>query len=148
MIETTERGAVEAEIAALAQKIEEKRRLLEAEHGVVEEKELVRQAIGEKISEALGQASSAAQVAAEPSAALPVSSATPAPSAQSGPTYLDTLDDDTVRKINALVEQVFTLGLQKTIKTVVEEDPFVLDAFHDALVDKLYAELKKHKVVA
>jgi len=149
MAEPTQRGAVEAEIAQLSRQIEEKRRLLEGQHGIVEEKELVRHVIAEKIGEAIGQAPGSGVPASDPQAAAPSPASVPVASTKSAtPTYLDTLDDDTVQKINTLVAAVFEQGLAKTIKTVVEEDPFILDAFHDALVDKLYEELKKHKVVA
>ena len=47
-------------------------------------------------------------------------------------------------KINALVQGLFEQGIRKTIATVVEEI-LILDAFHDALVDKLYEELKNTK---
>ncbi|OHB25088.1 MAG: hypothetical protein A2542_00120 [Parcubacteria group bacterium RIFOXYD2_FULL_52_8] len=148
MVETSQRGAVEAEIAQLAKQIEAKRRLLESEHGIVDEKDAVRHVVAEKFGEAVGQLSGAAAAAA--AAGSPVSPAPTGPTvstSKTATTYLDTLDDDTVAKINALIASVFEHGLEKTIKTVVEEDPFVLDAFHDALVDKLYDELKKHNVV-
>jgi len=145
MTENIDRGTVEAEIAALSQQIEDRRRLLGAEHGIVEERDLVHHVIGEQIGEQIGVAASAAAAAADPTTA---SGGTSPSSSKGGPTYLDNLDDETVEKINKLVSELFEVGISKTIKKVVEEDPFVLDAFHDALVDKLYDELKKHKVVS
>jgi len=133
---------------ALSREIEEKRRLLGAEHGLVAERDLVRHVVGERIGEAVGAAATAAGSATDPVGASQ-GPTTPPPSSSPGPSaaYLATLDDETVAKINSLLGELFALGVQKTIKKVVEEDPFILDAFHDALVDKLYDELKKHGVV-
>ena len=147
MAENTTTGSIEAEIAQLSRQIEEKRRILESRHGIIEGKELVRHVVAEKIGEAMGQAVTAA-AASDPQAATPTPATPTSSTSPTTPTYLDTLDDDAVLKINGLIQALFENGIEKTIKTVVEEDPFILDAFHDALVDRLYDELKKHKVVA
>lgn len=143
MTDQTNRGSVEAEIAELSKQIEEKRRSLEAGHGIIEEKDLVRHVVAERIGEVMGQA-----LSITPPAVTPVAPASTTPATKKKkPTYLDTLDDDAVAKVNALIASIFETGISKTIKQVVEEDPFILDAFHDALVDKLYEELKNHNLV-
>ncbi|MBI5138824.1 MAG: hypothetical protein HZA95_03445 [Candidatus Vogelbacteria bacterium] len=143
MTDQINRGNVEAEIAELSRQIEEKRRMLEAGHGIVEEKELVRHVVAEKIGEVMGQAMSITPPTTSPSASSKVAPVVKA----KRPTYLDTLDNDAVAKINALMATIFEKGISQTIKQVVEEDPFILDAFHDALVDKLYDELKNHNLI-
>lgn len=61
--------------------------------------------------------------------------------------YLDTVDDATVTKVNEYIALVFQNGIKNTLKKVIEEDPFLLDVFHDALTDKLYGELKARGLV-
>lgn len=49
------------------------------------------------------------------------------------------------------VEKLLGIALQKGIVEAAEEakkgDPYVLDAFHDALVEKLYPELRRRGLV-
>ena len=144
-MEASQRGAVEAEIAVLTQQIEAKRRQLGTDHGIIEGKDLVRHVVAERIGEVMGAAVSAA--ATDPQTTVPAKAASPKKGSSAFPTYLDSLDDETVAKINNLIQAVFEQGITKTIKTLVEEDPFILDAFHDALTDKLYEELKTRKII-
>jgi hypothetical protein len=58
-----------------------------------------------------------------------------------GGDYLDTLDEETVETINGLVGRLPELGLVKTIELAQSMNPFYLDVYHDALVNKLYEEL-------
>lgn len=50
-------------------------------------------------------------------------------------------------KIQALVDLAFKDGLTEAWKAARQEAPFVIDAFHDALVDKLLPELKRRGVI-
>ncbi|MDP3947849.1 MAG: hypothetical protein Q8Q41_04145 [bacterium] len=54
-------------------------------------------------------------------------------------------------EIKLVVEELLELSLHKGIERGLKEarkaSPFILDAFHDALVDKLYPELQKRGVV-
>ena len=62
----------------------------------------------------------------------------------------DYLKDSPVRiklQVEKLVESVFNNGLEKTMKKAISSNAFVLDAFHDALTDKLYSELKSRKLI-
>jgi len=65
------------------------------------------------------------------------------------PSYLaDKKTDPAVKlEIEKLVDLVFHQGLEKTVKEVQKHSPFIQDAFHDALVDKLLPELKKRKII-
>lgn len=75
--------------------------------------------------------------------AAPASAATPkAPASGSLPAYLDKESPEVKLK----VEKLLDMALHKGIKTAGAEarnmPPLIIDAFHDALTDKLYAELK------
>ena len=58
-----------------------------------------------------------------------------------GSSYLDSLDPETTIRVNELITLVGTKGLNAAIIASQGEPAFVLDAFHDALVDRLYDEL-------
>ena len=130
----SERGVIEREIAQLSAAIEAKRAELERAHGMVPEaKEILHQVVGEKI--------------------FGVPSVTPVPPVAVSPTkpvvvsYLDDLDPDTTNKINDLIDMLPKQGLQKTIDAAKNYPAHILDAFHDALVDKLHAELVRAKLI-
>ncbi|HNZ55243.1 MAG TPA: hypothetical protein PKN73_00760 [Candidatus Paceibacterota bacterium] len=130
--------AIEAEIAQLQKMIEVKRNQLEAQSGIVEEKELVRSAIQEMITESAETDSKAAlsqPVVAAKTKVVPTGNA-------SGASYLDRLDDESAVKLNAYIAEIGQHGIVRTLNKVVAEEPFIIDAFHDVLVDKLYEELK------
>jgi len=46
-----------------------------------------------------------------------------------------------------LVDIVFAKGLAAGVREAKRQPPFVEDAFHDALVDKLLPELKKRGII-
>lgn len=128
---------LESEIAQLQQAIEEKRRILESEHGVTrEDKDLVRDVVSSHIYNKTPTMTPAASTPAATSSAKPKTVS-----------YLDTLDEEQVEKLNTLINAVSEKGIKKVIEEAKQADPFILDAFHDALVDKLYDELKSRGVV-
>ena len=45
------------------------------------------------------------------------------------------------------MDMVFEKGLEVALKEAGKQTPFIEDAFHDALVDKLLPELKKRGIV-
>ena len=49
--------------------------------------------------------------------------------------------------VQELVELVFGSGLEKAIKKAKRYPPFIEDAFHDALTDRLLPELKKRGIL-
>ncbi len=63
------------------------------------------------------------------------------------PDYLKDSSVEIKLQVEKLVESVFNDGLEKTIKKATTSNAFVLDAFHDALTDKLYNELKTRKLI-
>jgi hypothetical protein len=112
---------LEAELADLSRQIEARRAELAAVNGVVTERELVHQTVSHEFG--VPTATIAASAPAED--------------------YLDSLDDTTAGAVNDLISMVPTHGIKKTLSAAREQDPVVLDAFHDALVDRLYDELKE-----
>ncbi len=51
-------------------------------------------------------------------------------------------------KLQALVEVAFSHGLLKAIEEArAENNPYLLDAFHDVLTDRLHDELVKRHVI-
>lgn len=79
----------------------------------------------------------------------------PALSASSASSDEDSLLPDYVKsappEAKLQVEKLLEISLQKGIVEATEEakkgDPYVLDAFHDALVEKLYPELRRRGLV-
>ena len=136
---------LEQEIADLQKMIETKRDQLEKDGGIVEEKDLVRQSVREMFLDAtepkVGQT-----VFSQNSSAVTSTPATSQTASITG-SYLDYLDDQTAEVINNLVAQIGTKGITAVINEVSAKEPFVVDAFHDALVDKLYDELKTRGLV-
>jgi hypothetical protein len=63
------------------------------------------------------------------------------------PDYLENEEPEIKLTIEKLIDEVFHEGLDKTIKKASQAGPFFLDAFHDALADKLFDELKKRKLI-
>lgn len=143
MAEDFSKNMIEAEIAELSKKIEEKRRQLEGKSGIVEERELVKSAIVEHVGEnttpplpvtstASTQSSQSKAVAFDPS---------------SGKSYLDYLDEDSRNRVTELVGIVFEKGISAGFKEALHDEPFVIDAFHDVLTDKVLNELKKRGLI-
>lgn len=59
------------------------------------------------------------------------------------PSYAKNADEDAQERIERLLSLAFQIGIEKAASEAEKSDPFSLDAFHDALTDKLYQELKK-----
>lgn len=127
---------IEAEIAELASQIEAKRKLLESEKGLVEEKEVLKSAVGEKMSQGVPSFS----------ARQNTSSASSGTQSSSGSSYLDSVGSEVEAEVNSLLSVVFEKGIDEAIKRASSSSPLVLDAFHDALTDKLYEEMKNRGV--
>ena len=125
---------IEQEIAALSQQIEAKRSQLELERGsAVESREVLHTIVGEKVF-----GSGNATNPTSPAASRGKSSST---------SYLDDLDPADIEKVNALFDLIPVQGIAKTIEQAKNEPAYILDAFHDALVDKLHDELKKQNLI-
>jgi hypothetical protein len=135
-------SVLEAELAELSRQIEKKRSELERERGiVVESKTMLREIVSKEVVPSQGTSDGVVTSASAPTPSTGTGSVTVAP------TYLDSLDPDSYERVMSLITAVQTDGIKKTIARAREESPYILDAFHDALVDKLYEELKRLKLV-
>lgn len=85
----------------------------------------------EKISEASTPSFAPSQTASEPSA-----------TASSLPAYLSD-DEDAKKAVETLLTITLTHGLNRAIAEAKRANPFILDAFHDTLVEKFLPELKR-----
>ncbi len=148
MVPDFSKNNIEAEILELSQKIAEKRKQLEQGKGIVDERsldpaldrELVKSALAEKISNTIPQPT---PVASSATSAKPAG----AKAVPAGKSYLDYLDEESRATVEQLVDDVFTNGLEKTLKELTIQEPFIIDAFHDVLTDKIHDELKKRGAI-
>ncbi len=63
------------------------------------------------------------------------------------PNYLQASDPQVKLEVEKLVDLVFRENLAKAVREAKRHPPFVEDAFHEALVDRLLPELKKRGVL-
>ncbi len=65
------------------------------------------------------------------------------------PNYLQGEGGEEIAKkeVEDLIDLVFKKGLEAALKKARKESPFIEDAFHDALVDKLLPELKRKGII-
>ncbi len=63
------------------------------------------------------------------------------------PDYVNQAPEEIRLEVERLLETAFRSGVEEAAKQARAAGPFVLDAFHDALVDKLYAEMKSRKLI-
>ena len=63
------------------------------------------------------------------------------------PDYLIDAPDEIKIKVEKLIDMTFHQGIEKTVEEAQKFGPFILDAYHDALTDKLHAELKERKLI-
>lgn len=141
---SSESVAIASELALLEREVAIARARLEAAQGItVEHKEAVREVVAEKI-----YGSERPAIASSPVVQIQTSTTvSPSTKPLASDHYLSTLSDEDVVKVNELISAVGTDGIQKTIDRAKNELPFILDAFHDALVDKLYDDLKARGLV-
>lgn len=59
------------------------------------------------------------------------------------PDYLIVEPAQIKNEVERLISIAFSEGIEKSVKEARKQNPFILDAFHDALTSKLYEELKK-----
>lgn len=123
---------IEQDIERLSREVKEKRNL--PEYKEVPERELIKQTL---------------QPLIRPSAPAAPLVAKPAPSTEETilPDYLKDSPAEIKLQVEKLVDAIFHQGIEKTVKEANRAGAFVLDAFHDALTDKLYEELKKRNLI-
>ena len=126
-----ETGAtIEQEIAQLEKQLQEKKANLEQQPEQKEsppDKEILREVVGEKIQQN-----------------APAYIPKPAPQTQTDDT--GSIPAELKDKIQELVNLVFQNSLDQGIKQAIKSDnPALIDAFHDVLVDQLYDALLERK---
>jgi hypothetical protein len=114
----------EQEVSEISLEIEERRNKLEKEAGIESHEQVAREVIGEAIAAAAGKGTE------------------PAHAAPKGTSYLDATDTDTAHAVNQLISRIQEKGLSAAIAEARSQSPYILDSFHDALVEKLYDTLK------
>lgn len=127
-------NTLEQDIERLGKEVQEKKNL--PEHQATPERELIKQVITPFVLQS--NHSEPVQAASQ---------SEPASQNTGLPDYLENSTAETKLQVEKLVESVFSEGLQKTIKKASGSNAFILDAFHDALTDKLYDELKKRNLI-
>ena len=141
MTENFASSDLEAEIAELTKQIEAKKLALESSAGVVrEDREIVSSTVAERFYDPAS--SSASDDTTDDGSDRESDKKT-----KISKDYLDNLQPETVSAINAYVSLIPKSGIRKTIKLVQTEQPFIVDAFHDALVTRLYEELKQRGII-
>lgn len=133
-----EQRQIEQDIARLTAELEEKKKQLGLEVESKEEREVIHQVIGEKI-----------QQAPHPHAQQHTQKivATPLDDDEELPDYLKHTPLEVKHEVHALIQHALRHGIEKAATEAKKHGSFILDAFHDALVDKLYQELKHRKLI-
>ena len=127
-----ELNILEADIERLSKEIKEKRDLLENKG--VSNKELLKQTLS--------------PIVKQYGSVQPVQlNVQPADDNKFLSDYLKDAPADVKIKVEKLIESAFRHGLTKAVGEAKNFDPFILDAFHDALTDKMYEELKKRGLI-
>ena len=63
------------------------------------------------------------------------------------PNYMQGASPDAKLRVEKLLELSIDKGIETALGEAKKDDPYILDAFHDALVEKLYPELQKRGFV-
>lgn len=131
--------SLEQEITQLEKQLAEKRAALgqtETKELGQTEKEMLHSVVGERIQQQMPQYIPAP---AKPKQDL---------SAQAGDATQSYIEPELKDKVQALVDLVFNKSLDEGIKEVSKSNnPALIDAFHDVLVDELYNTLLERKKV-
>ena len=120
----------EEEIRALERTLEEKKRVLaEARKEIPPEKELLREALRERIE----------AVRPSTSPALP----SPVPFGAGGAVTPQQVPQGHVQEeeVRALIDIALTRSIEDAVKAAQEKSPYLLDELHDHLVDEYYDKL-------
>ncbi|MBI5401509.1 hypothetical protein HZB05_01640 [Candidatus Wolfebacteria bacterium] len=123
-----EQNAINQDVEKLGKEIQEKREQPEIKTQNYSEKDLIKQSIKP-------------MVYPQPKAPTVV----PAPQVEDRylPDYLKNAPNEVKAQVEKLLENTFKNGLEKGVSEARKAPPFVLDAYHDALTDKLHEELVK-----
>ncbi len=128
-----EHSVLEADIERLGKEIAEKRNLLE--HKNLSERELIKKSLEPMIE------------LAQPPNQQPTTDDQQQIGIQVLPNYLKDSSLEIKFQVEKLIDSVFHRGIINAAKEAQKSGGFVLDAFHDALTDKLHEELKRRKLI-
>ncbi len=123
---------VEQDIERLSREIKE--RQLTVESKGVSERELVKQAIYPLVKQ-------------QPAPAIQPTEPSLSTEERVLPDYLKDSSREIKLKVEQLIDLTFHHGIEKAASEARKFNPFILDAYHDALTDKLYEELKKRGLI-
>lgn len=122
-----EHTALEADIKRLAAEVQAHREKFEAQR--LSDQEILRKSV-----QSFGDVQPASAVQAQPSDS-PL------------PDYAKDAPAEAKLEIEYLLDLAFHHGIDKANNEAKKSSPFIMDAFHDALVTKLYPELQKRGIV-
>lgn len=123
---------IEQDIERLSKEVAEKKKL--PEYKEIPERELIKQTLQPLMTQAITDKKQGVREEKKDEKAVL-------------PAYLKNSPAEIKLQAERLVDLVFHQGIEKTIKEAKQAGPFLLDAFHDALTDKLYEELKKRNLI-
>jgi len=104
---------------------------------IPEDKELIRETVGEKIEESLKNYPSGLEVR------QPV-----VPSSSSIPSVSMTEEEEAQQKVNDLVEIALQDSIDKAVVMALKtSNAYLIDKLHDTLADKYYEQLKNQKLI-
>ena len=121
-----EHSALEKDINKLSEEVKEYK---EGKPETPPDREIIKTIIGSKIQ------------------AVPASSPQPLTEEQILPKYLKKESPEIKLKIEELINLAIHQGIDKAITEAKKYSPFILDALHDSLTGKVYAEMKKRKLI-
>ena len=131
-----EHNALEADIQKLSKEIVDKKEL--PEHKDLSEKDIIKKILYPIIQQAVIQ---------QPMADGQQSIRQLADQNQNLPDYLKDAPDDIKLQVEKLIDLAMHYGVEKAAKAASRLNAFVVDAFHDAIADRLYDELKNRKIL-
>lgn len=102
---------------------------------------------GKKGVKTVIQEQTAPPITATGTAAQPAQPAAPPASSVTLPSYLDKETDLLKLKVEKLLDLALHKGVNRAAEEARDNGPLVVDAFHDALTDKLYDELKQRGLI-
>ncbi|MBZ1348876.1 MAG: hypothetical protein KY053_01410 [Candidatus Liptonbacteria bacterium] len=63
------------------------------------------------------------------------------------PDYLEDYPEELKLEVERLINIAWNKGIEAAVKTANYQGPFIIDAFHDALTDKLYKKFKEKGLI-
>lgn len=127
-------NVLEADIRRLSQEVKDKKSL--PEHKNTSERELLKQALYPHVQNYTQN--TPASITPDDAAKVEM---------EVLPDYLKDSPDDIKLKVEELVDVAFKRGIEKGADEARKYGPFIFDAYHDAITDKVYEEMEKRKMI-